>query len=70
MDNGIFGLALVGLFILAYFLPSVIAEKRLHKNKIPIAIVNLFFGWTILGWVICLAWSTSSNVFDKHQKAS
>jgi uncharacterized membrane protein len=45
--------------ILLYFVPSVIAFKRKHKNFIPILLVNIFFGWTFIGWVIALVWSFS-----------
>lgn len=56
-----FGITIiVGLAL--YFLPVIIAYNRNHNNLIPIFIIDLFFGWTLLGWVICLAWSTSSNV--------
>jgi hypothetical protein len=51
-------LLLVGLFIF-YFLPSFIASSRKHHNMNSIAVINLFLGWTFLGWVICLAWSFS-----------
>lgn len=40
-----------------YFLPSLIAEMRGHESKIAIFIVNLLFGWTILGWLITLIFS-------------
>jgi hypothetical protein len=33
----------------------------------PIFILNLFFGWSLLGWVICLAWSFSSDVRETRQ---
>ncbi|MEN9846409.1 MAG: hypothetical protein RIS36_1556 [Pseudomonadota bacterium] len=57
-------LVLLSAFV-AYILPSVIARLRNHKNTNSLFIINLFFGWTILGWVICLAWSFSSNVAEK-----
>jgi Superinfection immunity protein len=44
-----------------YFLPSIIACYRKHCNQGPIFILNLIFGWTILGWIIPLAWSTSKG---------
>jgi hypothetical protein len=43
--------------LVGYFIPTIIAEGRRHHNKAAILVVNLFFGWTLLGWVICLAWS-------------
>jgi Na+/H+-dicarboxylate symporter len=51
---------LVFLFILAivfYFLPSVIAGIRSAKNGGWIFLVNLFLGWTVLGWFAALIWA-------------
>lgn len=53
---------------IAYLLPSVVARLRRHRSCNSICIINLFFGWTILGWVICLAWSASGNVEPKRLK--
>jgi Superinfection immunity protein len=50
---------LVSLFI--YFLPSLIAFARRHVQAAPIFILNLFFGWTVIAWVGCLAWAVSAN---------
>lgn len=47
---------------LLYFLPTLIAAKRNHRNLASIAIVNVFLGWSLLGWIVALAWSFSSNV--------
>lgn len=40
-----------------YFLPSVVATSRRHRNAWPIALTNAFFGWTLIGWVIALIWA-------------
>lgn len=42
-----------------YFLPIMIAANRKHHNVASIAVVNVFLGWTLLGWVISLAWACS-----------
>jgi hypothetical protein len=42
---------------LAYFIPTFIALARGHPNCVPILIVNLSLGWTLLGWVGALVWS-------------
>jgi hypothetical protein len=51
--------ALVGLaFSLALlFLPTLVAKTRRHPNTLPIFLVNLFFGWTFIGWVVSLIWA-------------
>ncbi|MFL6429822.1 MAG: superinfection immunity protein [Acidobacteriaceae bacterium] len=40
-----------------YFLPALVAKSRHHPNTSAIFMVNLFFGWTFLGWVICFIWA-------------
>lgn len=54
------------LMITVYFLPSGIGLLRRHNNFIPILLVNLFFGITVIGWIIALIWSFTSNVKDKR----
>jgi hypothetical protein len=39
------------------FLPTLVARSRNHPNTPAIFLVNLFFGWTFLGWVIALIWA-------------
>lgn len=51
-----------GLAVCLYMLPSIIAYKRYHNNGACIALVNLFFGWSVLGWLVALIWSLSANV--------
>jgi Superinfection immunity protein len=43
-----------------YFLPFIIAASRRHPQSAPIFIINFFFGWTFIGWVVALAWSVST----------
>jgi hypothetical protein len=47
--------------ILIYLFPAFIACNRDHRNAASITVVNLFFGWTFVGWVVALAWSLSDN---------
>lgn len=41
-----------------YFLPSALALARKHRNGSAVVALNLFAGWTVIGWVICLVWAT------------
>lgn len=56
----LFILLLVVVGFLFYFLPTMIAAFRSHHQLAAIIVVNLFFGWTFVGWVICLAWAVSA----------
>jgi hypothetical protein len=50
---------LVGLFFLffLYFLPTMVAFSRKHHNSGALFVLNLFLGWTFLGWVVAMVWS-------------
>lgn len=50
-------LSLVVLIFAFYFLPTLIAFLRQHKNRIAIFLLNLLLGWSGLGWVVSLVWS-------------
>jgi len=50
-------LLLAVLIFAFYFLPTLIAFLRQHKNKPAIFLLNLLLGWTVLGWVVSLVWS-------------
>ena len=44
------------LFLLFYFLPTIIAAYNQKRNYVAILFFNLFLGWTILGWFIAFIW--------------
>ena len=45
--------------LLIYFLPSVVARKK--KNASAVFILNLFLGWTLLGWIAALVWALTNE---------
>jgi len=56
-------------FILGiYFLPDWVAQSRGHPNRGSIFVLNLFLGWTFLGWVAALIWANSYIEKNKRQK--
>jgi Superinfection immunity protein len=50
-------LGLIGL----YFFPSIVASWRDHQVA-TVVIVNLFLGWTVVGWVVALAIAAGNSV--------
>ena len=49
-----------GMVVALYFLPFIVAWLRGHHNKASIFLLNLFLGWTGIGWVVAFIWSASS----------
>jgi hypothetical protein len=43
-----------------YLLPTIIACRRQHHQRVPIVMVNLLAGWTGLAWIAALVWSVSA----------
>jgi len=40
--------------IALYFLPAIIAAARHTHNATAILLLNLFLGWTVIGWCVAL----------------
>lgn len=40
-----------------YMFPTIEAFIRGRENIVQIALLNLFLGWTLIGWVAALIWS-------------
>jgi hypothetical protein len=41
-----------------YLIPSYVAWRRHHLNTLSILLLNIFLGWTGLGWIAALIWAT------------
>lgn len=44
-----------------YLLPTFEAWKREQPNLTTISLVNIFLGWTLIGWVVSIAMACSSK---------
>jgi Superinfection immunity protein len=54
------GIALIFLVCL-YFLPTIIAGARHKQNTVAIGALNLFLGWSFIGWIVALIWALSAD---------
>lgn len=54
-------LVLASALLLGYFLPALVASARRHRNTSAIFALNLFLGWTFIGWVVAIVWSFTDN---------
>jgi Na+/melibiose symporter-like transporter len=48
------GLLMLALSVVIYLMPSIVAYDRKHQDHRKIFMVNVLFGWTIIGWLVAL----------------
>ena len=53
----------VGIIFLIgiYFLPTIVAHSRKVRHQGSVAVINVFLGWTLIGWAVALAMACRSN---------
>lgn len=55
------GVILIILMLLLYFVPTFVARAREHHNYGAIVALNIFLGWTFIGWVASLVWALTAT---------
>ena len=45
--------------LLIYLIPTIIGLRK--RNSLAIIAINVFLGWTFIGWVGSLIWAISSK---------
>ncbi len=50
------------IFLVIYFLPTIVAMNRKHQSTVGIVLLNILLGWTFLGWVIAFVWAFSNPI--------
>jgi hypothetical protein len=45
-----------------YFLPTIIVWNKKHADGV--IAINLFLGWTFIGWVVALAWACTNEAVN------
>jgi len=51
----------ITLLSLFYLLPFAIAFHRKRANTGAIFTLNLFLGWSLIGWVVALVWALKAE---------
>jgi len=47
--------------LVIYFIPTCVANSNHKENTTAIFLLNLFLGWTFVGWVIALVWAATKD---------
>jgi tryptophan-rich sensory protein len=55
-----FGFGL-GIPLVLYFLPSIIALARSKRDTLAIFLLNFFLGWSVIGWIVALVWAAKHD---------
>ena len=58
--SGLLALFILGVYL--YFVPTIVAYKRHHRQTLAITVLNVVLGWTVLGWAGALVWACTSDV--------
>ncbi len=53
------------VFTALYLTPTIIAYSRNHTNATGVMLVNIFLGWSGLGWLAALIWSVQIAKSEK-----
>jgi hypothetical protein len=43
-------------------MPTILAFARNKRDTAAILLLNLFLGWTMIGWVVALVWAVKTDV--------
>ncbi len=49
-----------------YFIPAIVAFDRRKTNRYAILMLNIFLGWTFIGWIVALVWAFTHESVDKR----
>jgi len=57
----LFFFPIFGFGFVMYFLPSIIALARNKRDALAIFLLNLFLGWSVIGWIVALVWAAKQD---------
>jgi len=49
----------LAFLLVLYFLPAIIGRDK--RDATGIFLLNLFVGWTVIGWIIALIWACTAD---------
>ena len=55
-----------GVGTAVYLGPWIVAERRGMNNRGPIIVIDVFLGWTLVGWVVALAMAVGGESRDQR----
>jgi hypothetical protein len=47
--------------VMIYFMPAIMAFNDTHPKRVAILLLNLFLGWTLVGWIAAMIWVATAS---------
>ena len=57
----------IGLLVIAYLTPLIIAVARKHRFAVAIGALNVLLGWTLFGWLAAVIWAVNKDVRESKE---
>ena len=57
---------IISILSIGYLIPTGVAVGRARTNTMAITMLNIFLGWTLVGWVVALVWAVATDT-EKNQ---
>ena len=58
------GFVALMIWPMLYFWPTAVALNKKRANTGAVFMLNLFLGWTLIGWVVALCWAMTNPAND------
>jgi hypothetical protein len=65
LQNTVGGAVCLLALVALHQLPWIVAINRRVASRGPLFAVNLFVGWTFLGWLVCMLWAALGRSDDE-----
>ena len=59
-ENTVFVILLI-ICVIIYMLPTLIAKARDIPSRHAVTMVNIIFGWTLIGWLVAFLWAAMAE---------
>jgi hypothetical protein len=56
---------IIGIVLVIYFIPSIVAFHRGHDKRVLILLLNIFAGGTGIVWLVILVWAFMQERTEK-----
>jgi T4 superinfection immunity protein len=60
-------IVLAVIAVVVYFAPSWISISRRALHPLPIFLLNLVLGWSVIGWVVALVWALLTSTAQRKE---